>query len=84
MVSLSRKAVVTTAFLLFVVVGSAVGAPREPATQVAPWATDGGATSPAFSVPLERSSFAPGAQHGATNLHLPAVRENVDLISKSC
>jgi hypothetical protein len=82
MVSLSRKAVVVTAFLLFVVVGSAVGAPRQPATQVAPWATDGGPDSPAFSAPLERSTFAPGGQHGATSLHLPAVRENVDLISK--
>ena len=81
MSSLSTRALVAAALMLFVLVGSAAGG-RQPASESAPWATDGRASPPAFDASLERSTFAPGGQHGAVSQHLPAVRENVEVVSK--
>jgi hypothetical protein len=78
----SGRAALAAALTLFVLVGAAAGDTRQPAYKSAPWATDGGVASPAFSGSTGRSTFAPRGQHGNTSLHLPAVRENIDVVSK--
>jgi RTX calcium-binding nonapeptide repeat (4 copies)/LVIVD repeat len=77
----TRKAVIAAALMLFAVVGSATGDSRQPASDSAPWVTDGGPPA-AFGGSLTGSTFAPGLQHGPSADHLPAVRENIDVVGK--
>ena len=81
MSSVSRRAALVAAMLVFVMAGSATGESRQ-ASKSAPWATDGAGPATAFTGSLERSTFAPGGQHGFVSQHLPAVQENVELVSK--
>ena len=76
----SRKAVTAAALMLFgLVAGTASG---ESASKSTPWATDDGGTAPVFSSSLPLSAFNPDAQHGAPGQHLPAVRENLEVVAK--
>jgi hypothetical protein len=73
---LSARVAVLAALALFALVGNTAG--REPASKSAPWATDG--VGPLFATSQGNSTFT--GQHGAAGQHLPAVRENVELVSK--
>ena len=78
MFSLSRRAALAAALVLFVLVGSAAGESGQSASsKSAPWTSDGAGTPPAFDSSRTRSTFAAGAQHGPVSNHLPSVRENV-------
>jgi hypothetical protein len=77
---LSARVAVAAALALFALVGTTAG--REPASKSTPWASDGAVAGAAFSTSLERSTFAPGSQHGGANEHLAAARENIDVVGK--
>jgi hypothetical protein len=76
----SRKAVVAAAFVLTGLV--ARPATGETPSKSTPWATDDGGSAPVFSSSLAASTFASTGQHGGASQHLPAVRENIEVVGK--
>lgn len=84
--SLARAASVAAASMLLALPGSAIGAQKTRALDAAPWVTDG-VRAPADAKLTGRSSFGSGntsiaGQHGPNFSHLPAVRENIDVVGK--
>ena len=80
---LLRAATLAAASLLLALPGSALGAQR---FSNAPWATDG-FRDRADAGLVERSAFNSAGiidtgQHGPSSQHLPAVRENIELVGK--
>gem|GEM_PF-480186 len=66
--------------MLFVCGGTAIAETDRRSSKATPWSTDDGGAAPVFSTSLEASTFT--GQHGATTQHLPAVRENVEVVGK--
>ena len=80
--TLSRAAVTTAAILLLALSGSALAAQpaqRKAADAAPPW-VNSGLQSGATAALTGRSGFA--RQHGGAADHLPAVRENIDLVGR--
>jgi hypothetical protein len=78
--TLLRAAPVAVAAMLLALPCSALGASHKTrAIDAAPWVTDGFGSSSAALL-TGRSSFS--GQHGPASDHLPAVRENVELVGK--
>jgi Bacterial Ig domain/RTX calcium-binding nonapeptide repeat (4 copies) len=69
----SVRAALLAVAALFVFVGSSAG--RESASQSAPWVSDG------LGAPLV-NSLAQDEQHGGPGQHLPAARDNIELVGK--
>ncbi len=78
--TLTRAALAAVAAFLLALPASAIGAPAKTrAIDAAPWITDGFGSSSAARL-TGRSSFS--GQHGPSSQHLPAVRENIEVVGK--
>ena len=85
--SIALRAAPVAAAALLVLSGSALAAQPPTAVGNAPWLTDGFADGASAAAPLGRSAFRTArvsrhGQHGTNFEHLPAVRENIELVGK--